>query len=99
MQIVQLVLANPLKDAIHASGFLATWLNQSDLTFVEQVEPNFEVLGEAIEALPPTIANLNLMCYFRNRLQSSRKLVAGGEWGAAVYELRELHNKLARLVV
>ena len=42
----------PLTAAIEASGFLANWMKQPDLATLEQVDPTFERLAEAIEALP-----------------------------------------------
>ena len=73
-------------------------MEEPDLGTLEQVEPTFETLAAAIEALPPTEVDVAMLCYFRNQVASSRQLFDVGEWGAAGYQLRQVYIKLHRIV-
>jgi hypothetical protein len=53
---------------------------------------------EAIEAIPPTVADLGLMAHLRNRVRAALTAFKAGELGAARYEMGQLHRKLARLI-
>jgi hypothetical protein len=87
-----------LTAAIKDCGFLANWMKKPDLATVEQVEPTFDTLAEAIEALPPTMADSAMMCYLRNYIASSRELFNAGDWSTAGYQLRQIRLKFARIL-
>jgi hypothetical protein len=57
----------------------------------------FAQLARLIEAVPPTAADLDAMCYLRNRWRASAQSVRDGERGAAGYELRQMGLRLAAL--
>lgn len=54
----------------------------------------FAQLARLIEAVPPTAADLDTMCYLRNRWRASAQSVRDGERGAAGYQLREMGLRL-----
>lgn len=58
-------------------------------------QKRFEALGNLIECLP---LDQDEYCYFINRINSTSQLLSAGEKGAAIYQLREMHRKLARLI-
>ena len=54
-------------------------------------------LARLIEAVPPTVADLDVMCYLRNHWRASVQAIRDGERGAAGYQLRQMGLKLATL--
>lgn len=58
----------------------------------------FALIAERIEAIPPTVVDLETMVQLRNRLGSARSYLKGGERGAARHEVVQLHRKLKKLM-
>ena len=85
--------------AVEASGFLARWMKEPDLATLDQVEPSLNKLSQAIEALPPTVADAATMCYLRNYSASSLELFSCGEWGGARHQLEQIRRKLGRVLL
>lgn len=96
MTTVTLLQTCPQTDFVTLCRFLATWLRYPDLATLELVDEVFDALPKIAAAIPPTVADLGLMCYLRNRIRSSRELVDAGDFAAAAYQLREMERKLAR---
>src|SRR5262245_15558676 len=86
MRAMNLTVA-PLSLAAYLAGELGTLYHRG--------EPDLSLLDDlsvAVEAAPEL--DRDELCYFRNRLASSRRLVARGEFGAAEYEMHEMRLKL-----
>jgi hypothetical protein len=73
---------------------LAVLLGQRDPFARSDLYEGFRLLEDLIESNP--IFSLEQMVYLRNRLASSRALVASNEFGPAAYQMRELARKLHR---
>lgn len=97
MTTATLLRTSPQADLVTLCRFLATWLRHPDLASLEVVEEVFDALPKIVAAIPPTVADLGVMCYLRNRVRSSRELVDAGDFATAAYQLREIGRKLERL--
>lgn len=84
----------PVYKAIVTCAFLSQNGCYAEEEDIERVESALNALGQAIEAIPPTVADHSLICYLRNRQQSSRILFQQGEREAARYQLQEMARKL-----
>ena len=87
------IFAPVLTDAVSLSRSLAE-MSAAPTHSMAEADELFALLAERIEALPPTVADLPTMVHLRNRLHSAMDYSAAGEFGAAKYELRQLHRKL-----
>lgn len=94
MITVTLLQTCPAADFVTLCRFLSTWLRHPDLASIELADEVFDALPRIAAAIPPTVADLGLMCYLRNRVRSSRELVDAGDFATAAYQLREMGRKL-----
>ncbi len=88
-------LAEPAtQSAASLADDLAALLFNRDTSMNADILAGLHVLGSMLEATPTYF--VEEISYLRNRLASISRQTESAEWGAALYEMRELARKLRR---
>ena len=88
-------IAPPIAEAARIAQKLIAQIKQRRLRALLLAQRRMKALARLIACLP---LGQDEYCYFINRVSSTGKLLVAGERGAAIYQLREMHRKLVRLI-
>jgi hypothetical protein len=93
--MLRTLTASPLLESVRLANELIDLLRRPAGRDGQTVKQPLQDLARLVDCLP---LNQDEYCYFINRVASTTELIAAGEIGAAIYQLRELHHKLERVL-
>jgi hypothetical protein len=93
--MIQTLNASPLLESTRLANELIGLLRRPAGRDDQAAKQSLQDLGRLVDCLP---LNQDEYCYFINRVASTTEMIEAGEIGAAVYQLRELHHKLVRVL-